>query len=205
MSDEAAPASAAPSERVQLETMMADRESAYWKGAQAPALQERYRSLLEAGEGNAAAPAVSGREAEIAALEADMRRDINAWHKDDGKRARLLALYEAREGGAVDDGGDMGPADDAERHASIVYDIPQLSSGLLVADFEDIVSAPWANTLASEWGERFPVRIAEAQRGAVDLLSTLPPDYQHEMIEIFDALPVRTQAKILKRLAGAAR
>lgn len=202
MTEDATPGGvvAVASERGQIEQLIGDSGSAYWKGPDAPVLQARYREIIGADDGSAKAPAMKGSDAEIAALEADMRRDIDLWRRSPAKQARLMALYEAREGGTADYDG--GPADDAERHAAMMYDVPQLSSGLQTADFEEIVSAPWAHTLAAQWGDRFPQQMAAAQMAAVEILSTMPADYQAEMVDIFDGLPVRTQAQILKRLAG---
>ena len=196
----AAPAVAAASERVQIERLIGDSGSPYWRGPDAPVLQQRYREIIGVDDGGTKAPAMKGSDREIAALEADMRRDIHAWHRDDAKRARLLALYEAGENGGTANY-EGGPADDAERHAAITYDIPQLSSGLQAADFAEIVDMPFAPILATAWGDRFPVQIAAAQREAVSILSNMPPDQQAQMIDVFDGLPVRAQAAILRKLA----
>lgn len=82
------------SERAALEAMMADRYSPYYKGADAAALQARYRDLLRAGDDQPKPlPTGSGIAQEIAAIERTMREDRHRYNKDEQMQARLRQLY----------------------------------------------------------------------------------------------------------------
>lgn len=84
------------SERAALEDMMANRSSPYWRGADAAALQARYRDLISSGDTGAAKPLPQGNgiAQEIAAIENVMRTDRYRYNKDEGMQQRYRQLLE---------------------------------------------------------------------------------------------------------------
>lgn len=84
------------SERAALEAMMADRSSAYWKGADAASLQARYRDLISSGDSGEEKPLPkgSGIAQEIAEIEHTMRTNFHKYHRDEAMQARYRQLLE---------------------------------------------------------------------------------------------------------------
>lgn len=96
-----AQAKGGPETREQLEALMGDRGSRYWKGQDALRLQALYRDLLRGGKPAEAKTVPTDRaavDAEIAKLEARMRDNRTAWFRDEANGARLRDLYRARDG-----------------------------------------------------------------------------------------------------------
>ena len=86
--------------REQLEALMGNRESAYWRGPNAMRLQALYRDQLR-GAPPQAKPLPADRAAvdkEIADIEKFMRTDRAAYYRDTAKQERLRALYAKRDG-----------------------------------------------------------------------------------------------------------
>lgn len=81
------------SERTALEQMMANRNSPYWRGPDAVALQARYRDLLSAGdEQPKSLPQGSGIAAELAQIEHVMRADFHRYRRDEKMQERYRQL-----------------------------------------------------------------------------------------------------------------
>jgi hypothetical protein len=86
-------------ERTEIEELMRDSSSRYYKGPDAPGLQARYRDLIDKPQSSASLPkGAAAINQEITRIETVMREDRRSYNRNSAMQARYLQLIELRDG-----------------------------------------------------------------------------------------------------------
>lgn len=171
-------------EIAEIEGMMADKTSGYWRGPAAEATQARYRDLVEARDAGQSAPAQSAAGTERLKIERMMVDRKSAYWK--GPEANhLQARYRDLCEGA---GGDQS--------------IPATE---IVAVQEHLSSGPAGAQLVEDWsvGGRFEENLSTARARVEEILNGVSE--RTEFLLSFEQLPEPVQASVYRTLAEPSR